>query len=143
MASSTLLTSEQARRNKNMTAVYNQPPHQKPGDGSGGCGGVNVVDDFRSSCLGLEGMDTMMMMKTNHLSNASSLVNSVESSREGSPDKNNNTTPPPVHFQSPPAANFYGNTTSSSVSNVNSWISSAAAAQLRCPVPVFAAWTDA
>ncbi|XP_031117098.1 AP2-like ethylene-responsive transcription factor AIL1 [Ipomoea triloba] len=132
MASSTLLTGEQARRSKNnITAAYNQ----KPGGGGG--------DDFRSSCLGLEGtMDTMMMMKTNnninHLSNASSLVNSVESSREGSPDK---TAPPAVHFQSPAAANFYG--TSSGVSNVNSWISSAAAAQLRCPVPVFAAWTDA
>lgn len=132
MASSTLLTGEQARRSKNnITAANNQKP-----------GGGGVGDDFRSSCLGLEGMDTMMMMKTNnninHLSNASSLVNSFESSREGSPDK---TTPPAVQFQSPAAANFYGS--SSSVSNVNSWISSAAAAQLRCPVPVFAAWTDA
>ncbi|XP_019195586.1 PREDICTED: AP2-like ethylene-responsive transcription factor ANT isoform X2 [Ipomoea nil] len=136
MASSTLLTGEQARRSKNMTAAaaYNQKP-----------GGGGVGDDFRSSCLGLEGMDnTMMMVKTttnNHLSTGnSSLVNSVESSREGSPDKTTNTAPP-VHFQSPAAANFYG--TSSSVSNVNSWISSAAAAQLRCPLPVFAAWTDA
>ena len=73
-----------------------------------------------------------------HLSNPSSLVTSLSSSREASPDK----TGTPVLFAKPPrASKFIGPTTS-----VTPWIQ--AAAQLRpagismAHLPVFAAWND-
>ncbi|XP_062156670.1 AP2-like ethylene-responsive transcription factor ANT isoform X2 [Alnus glutinosa] len=74
-----------------------------------------------------------------HLSNASSLVTSLSSSREGSPDK----TSQPVLFGLPPSASKLFST--SPTGAVNSWIPSA---QLRPALsmphmPVFAAWTDA
>lgn len=74
-----------------------------------------------------------------HLSNASSLVTSLSSSREGSPDK----TSLPVLFGLPPSASKLFST--SPTGAVNSWIPSA---QLRPALsmphmPVFAAWTDA
>ena len=73
-----------------------------------------------------------------HLSNASSLVTSLSSSREGSPDK----TSLPVPFGLPPSASKLFST--SPTGAVNSWIPSA---QLRPALsmphmPVFAAWTD-
>uniref|UniRef100_A0A6M2EGJ2 AP2/ERF domain-containing protein n=1 Tax=Populus davidiana TaxID=266767 RepID=A0A6M2EGJ2_9ROSI len=78
-----------------------------------------------------------------HMSNASSLVTSLCSSREGSPDRANL----PVLFGMPPSATskYY----TSPICDVNSWIPTAAAAQLRPAavslphMPVFAAWTDA
>ncbi|GMP31202.1 hypothetical protein CsSME_00005513 [Camellia sinensis var. sinensis] len=77
----------------------------------------------------------------NHLSNASSLVTSLASSREGSPDKQNGL---PLLFTMPPSS-ASAKFANSSTSAVNSWMSST---QLRPPmslphVPVFAAWTDA
>lgn len=77
----------------------------------------------------------------NHLSNASSLVTSLGSSREGSPDKQNGL---PLLFTMPPSS-ASAKFANSSTSAVNSWMSST---QLRPPmslphVPVFAAWTDA
>lgn len=73
-----------------------------------------------------------------HLSNASSLVTSLSSSREGSPDK----TSCPVLLDLPPSASKMFN---SPTGAVNNWIPSA---QLRPALstphmPVFAAWTDA
>ncbi|KAF3953408.1 hypothetical protein CMV_021147 [Castanea mollissima] len=73
-----------------------------------------------------------------HVSNASSLVTSVSSSREGSPDK----TSLPVLLGLPPTASKLF---TSPTGAVNSWIPSA---QLRPAhsvphMPVFAAWTDA
>ncbi|KAK8476097.1 hypothetical protein V6N11_000227, partial [Hibiscus sabdariffa] len=73
-----------------------------------------------------------------HLSNASSLVTSLSSSREGSPDRSSL----PMAFPMPPPASKLF---SSSANTVNSWIPSA---QLRPAIsmpqmPVFAAWTDA
>lgn len=74
-----------------------------------------------------------------HLSNASSLVTSLSSSREGTPDK----TSLPVLFAIPPSAppKFLAGPANNTV---NSWIPSA---QLRPAIPmphmpVFAAWTD-
>lgn len=72
-----------------------------------------------------------------HLSNASSLVTSLSSSREGSPDK----TSLPMLFAIPPSAPKFFATPANTV---NSWIPSA---QLRPAIPmphmpVFAAWTD-
>ncbi|KAG6747590.1 hypothetical protein POTOM_047478 [Populus tomentosa] len=78
-----------------------------------------------------------------HMSNASSLVTSLSSSREGSPDRASL----PMLFGMPPSA--ASKLFTSPNGDVNSWIpSAAAAAQLRPAVslphaPVFAAWTDA
>ncbi|PIA57056.1 hypothetical protein AQUCO_00600055v1 [Aquilegia coerulea] len=71
-----------------------------------------------------------------HLSNSSSLVTSVNSSREGSPDKNGMS----MLFARPTSTSKFINP----VTSMNSWISSA---QLRpagsmSHMPMFAAWTD-
>ncbi|KAL5753184.1 hypothetical protein ACOSP7_023355 [Xanthoceras sorbifolium] len=75
----------------------------------------------------------------NHFSNASSLVTSLSSSREGSPDR----TSGPTHFAMPRSAapKLFTNATNT----VNSWIPSAELRPaLSLPhMPVFAAWTDA
>ncbi|XWS29676.1 hypothetical protein CRYUN_Cryun24cG0050300 [Craigia yunnanensis] len=73
-----------------------------------------------------------------HLSNASSMVNSLSSSREDNPDRSSL----PMPFATPPPASKLF---TSSANTVNSWIPSA---QLRPALsmphmPVFAAWTDA
>ncbi|XP_019182889.1 PREDICTED: AP2-like ethylene-responsive transcription factor ANT isoform X2 [Ipomoea nil] len=151
MASTNLLAGEQARRNKDAgpppsnIEVVTKNPNQ---NGGGDHGSVHQEDnanaggaapDWRialyqstaeaappqssSACFGL-GESAARTLMSAHLSNASSLVTSVESSRECSPDKMNT-----VGMGSAAA-------TSSSTS---SWISSA---QLRPHVPVFAAWTD-
>ncbi|CAH9124763.1 unnamed protein product [Cuscuta epithymum] len=77
-----------------------------------------------------------------HLSNASSLVTSAGSSREGSPNKLND----PLGLigrtkrdNNSPAAQKMGGAAAVSSSNASSWISSA---HLRPHGPVFAAWTD-
>ncbi|KAK3211021.1 hypothetical protein Dsin_015727 [Dipteronia sinensis] len=75
----------------------------------------------------------------NHFSNASSLVTSLGSSREGSPDRTSVAT---QHFAMPRAApKLFTNPTNA----VNSWIPSAELRPaLSMPhMPVFAAWTDA
>ncbi|KAI3813419.1 hypothetical protein L1987_18141 [Smallanthus sonchifolius] len=72
-----------------------------------------------------------------HLSNDSSLVTSLSSSREDSPERNNIL---PMVLETPPssASKFHGD------SSGNTWIPTAAAAtQIRPHIPVFAAWTDA
>ncbi|KAL1824217.1 hypothetical protein ACET3Z_010995 [Daucus carota] len=86
------------------------------------------------------GIDTMSSVPdeaskncTPHLSNASSLVTSLSSSRECSPDKNNVV---PLVRMPALATKFL----SGSSTNAGSWISTA---QLGPHVPVFAAWTDA
>ena len=76
-----------------------------------------------------------------HVSNASSLVTSLSSSREESPDRASL----PMLFGMPPSAS--SKLFASPTSDLNSWIP-AASAQLRPAVslphvPVFAAWTDA
>lgn len=84
------------------------------------------------------GIDTMSSVPddtskicTPHLSNASSLVTSLSSSRECSPDKNN----VPLLRMPSSATKLLSAST-----NAGSWISTA---QLGPHVPVFAAWTDA
>ncbi|KAL6224979.1 hypothetical protein ACLB2K_003833 [Fragaria x ananassa] len=79
------------------------------------------------------------MGTTTHLSNASSLVTSLNSSREGSPDKSSQ----PSFFMPPTATKFFS---SSGINNtVSSWIP---AVESRpdlslSHMPFFAAWTDA
>ncbi|XP_075498600.1 AP2-like ethylene-responsive transcription factor ANT isoform X3 [Primulina tabacum] len=87
------------------------------------------VEDFKVSNVSAPYAEEPGKM-VNTFSSNSSLVTSLSSSRNGSPDKNNSL---PMHFPVPP-----GQTASS---NMNSWIQSAA--QMRPQVPLFAAWTDA
>lgn len=72
-----------------------------------------------------------------HLSNASSLVTSLSSSREGSPDKSSF----PTSFGMPPSVSKFFN---SPTNAVNSWIpSNLPRPSLSLPhMPIFAAWTD-
>ncbi|XP_073294017.1 AP2-like ethylene-responsive transcription factor ANT isoform X3 [Primulina huaijiensis] len=87
------------------------------------------VGDFKVSNVSAPFVEEPGKM-VNTFSSNSSLVTSLSSSRDGSPDKINS---PPMHLLVPP-----GQTASS---NMNSWIQSAA--QMRPQVPLFAAWTDA
>ena len=73
-----------------------------------------------------------------HLSNASSLVTSLSSSREGSPDKSSL---PALYGVPPSVSKFFTNPTNA----VNSWIPSPTQQrpELSMPhMPIFAAWTD-
>ncbi|KAH7520335.1 hypothetical protein FEM48_Zijuj08G0133100 [Ziziphus jujuba var. spinosa] len=74
-----------------------------------------------------------------HLSNASSLVTSLSSSREGSPDKSSL----PTLFGMPPSVSKFFSS-SSPTNAVNSWIPSAQPRPtISLPhMPIFAAWTD-
>ncbi|KAL7611348.1 hypothetical protein Lser_V15G12637 [Lactuca serriola] len=106
-------------------------------DQNGSSNGVGIEGDESSSKLGT------------HLSNASSLVTSLSSSREDSPERNNNNninnnninnSNLPMVLETPPSAsNFLGG---SSGGGVDAWIPTAAT-QMRPHIPVFAAWTDA
>eukprot|EP00257_Ricinus_communis_P023493 XP_015583492.1 AP2-like ethylene-responsive transcription factor AIL1 [Ricinus communis] len=116
----------------------------------------NIIDNYKTQAFALApenviGIDAIRSVHQqqdvedsakmgNHLSNASSLVTSLSSSREGSPDRASL----PMLFAMPPSATSKLYSTSPS-SNMNSWIPTA---QLRPAVtlphmPVFAAWTDA
>jgi len=84
-------------------------------------------------------------MSGTHFSNPSSLVTSLSSSREGSPDKNNSTTNNslPLAFTMPPSATkLFTNP----ATNVSPWINQQV--ELRPPsislpqMPLFAAWAD-
>ncbi|KAL5556751.1 hypothetical protein UlMin_038987 [Ulmus minor] len=76
---------------------------------------------------------------TTHLSNASSLVTSLSSSREGSPDKSS--LPDPTVYGMPPSVtNFFASPTNA----MSSWIPSPQqrATLSMTQMPLFAAWTD-
>nr|GMC97103.1 AP2-like ethylene-responsive transcription factor ANT isoform X1 [Ipomoea batatas] len=140
MASTNLLAGEQARRNKdagpppnNIEEVVNKNggDHEDNANAAApdwrialyqstaaeAAAVVAAPPQSSSACFRM-GESAARMMSA-HLSNASSLVTSVESSRECSPDKMN--------------------TVGTGSAATSSWISSA---QLRPHVPVFAAWTD-
>ncbi|XP_022739532.1 AP2-like ethylene-responsive transcription factor ANT isoform X2 [Durio zibethinus] len=112
----------------------------------------NIIDSYKTQTFSLApenmvGIDTISSGQREvddsskigtHLSNASSLVTSLSSSREGSPDRSSL----PMPFAMPPPSSKLF---TSSANTVNSWIPSA---QLRPALsmphmPVFAAWTDA
>ncbi|OMP01752.1 hypothetical protein COLO4_11619 [Corchorus olitorius] len=95
------------------------------------------IDTMNSGQRDLD--DSSSKMGTHHFSNASSLVTSLSSSREESPDRSSL----PIPFAMPPPGSKLFTTSANSA--VNSWIPSA---QLRPALsmphmPVFAAWTDA
>ncbi|XP_058006213.1 AP2-like ethylene-responsive transcription factor ANT isoform X2 [Hevea brasiliensis] len=115
---------------------------------------TNAIDNYKTQVFpltpenmtGIDAMSSVHQQEVEdstkmgtHLSNASSLVTSLSSSREGSPDRASL----PMLFAIPPSATskLFTNPTN----NVNSWITTA---QLRPAVtlphlPVFASWTDA
>nr|APQ47388.1 AP2/ERF domain-containing transcription factor [Vernicia montana] len=118
----------------------------------------NVIDNFKThqafslapeNVIGIDAISSVHQQDLEdsnkmgtHLSNASSLVTSLSSSREGSPDRASL----PMLFAMPPSATSKLFTNQTSNVNVNSWIPTAS--QLRSAVslphmPVFAAWTDA
>lgn len=115
---------------------------------------TNAMDNYKTQIFSLNpdnviGIDSMSSVHQQevedstkmgtHLSNASSLVTSLSSSREGSPDRARL----PMLFAMPPTAT--SKLLTNPASNMNSWIPTA---QLRPAVslpqlPVFASWTDA
>ncbi|XP_060194522.1 AP2-like ethylene-responsive transcription factor ANT isoform X2 [Lycium barbarum] len=155
MASNTLLAGDLARRKKdtepskqicNQDLIANASHHGEINIQNKELNG-NAVDWtmslYQSSSAGVETntmssttlqdqVDESARINT-HVSNASCLVTSIGSSREGSPAKNNGHS---MHFAMPQSA---PKLISSPSTNITSWISSA---QLRPNVPVFAAWTD-
>ncbi|KAA8522573.1 hypothetical protein F0562_013066 [Nyssa sinensis] len=157
LASSTLLAGELARRNKGMDSSNEVTKHNRESNISKENNGsesdwkmalhqssqadqkLNSHDliGINTMSSGQQEVDVSSKMET-HLSNASSLVTSLSSSREGSPDRNNSM---PLLFAMPPSASKFF---TSSTNAMNSWISSS---QLRPPlsmprIPLFAAWTD-
>lgn len=98
---------------------------------------MTLYDQNGSNGGGIEGDESSKL--GTHLSNASSLVTSLSSSREDSPERNNNNNLPMVLETPPSASNFLGGAAGGAV---DAWIPTAAA-QMRPHIPVFAAWTDA
>ncbi|XP_012437170.1 AP2-like ethylene-responsive transcription factor ANT [Gossypium raimondii] len=107
----------------------------------------NIIENFKAQAFSLapetmvghREVDDSSKIGTTHFSNASSLVTSLSSSREGSPERSSL----PMAFAMPPPPSSKLFTTSPNT--VNSWIPSA---QLRPAIsmpqmPVFASWTDA
>lgn len=98
---------------------------------------VSGMDTMGSSVQ--QEMENAAKINGTHVSNACSLVTSLSSSREGSPDRNSRS----ILFSIPPTRLF-----NNAVGSANSWnIPAAAAAQVRPAIsmpqmPVFAAWTD-
>ncbi|KAF2309606.1 hypothetical protein GH714_004229 [Hevea brasiliensis] len=164
MASSTLLAGELARRNKETEtsngAIEYNPPAQNSAATAHAC--VDSLDHkstsvgiYRSSSYSMAMQDLIGIDSVNcsqpavmdesaarlgtHASNTSSLVTSLSSSREASPDKTSTT----VLFAKPPVASKFINP----ASGVTPWFQTAAA-QLRPAaismghLPVFAAWND-
>ncbi|XP_071693480.1 AP2-like ethylene-responsive transcription factor ANT [Rutidosis leptorrhynchoides] len=80
---------------------------------------------------GLEGDESIKL--GTHVSNASSLVTSLSSSREDSPERNNNNLP--MVLETPPSDTKF-------LAGNNAWIPTATT-QMRSQIPLFAAWTDA
>ncbi|KMT09874.1 hypothetical protein BVRB_6g128480 [Beta vulgaris subsp. vulgaris] len=163
MASSTLLASELARRTKALPPPPPPPPQlpakndeeqQKP-DWKIVLYHSSQQDQIDQASMGMDlaqNHDTTMLGSTAHqeiggahFSNTSSLVTSLSSSREDSPEKNNTTTNSslPLSFTMPPSATkLFANPSP----NIGTWINQPV--ELRTPsislpqMPVFAAWAD-
>ncbi|XP_065873342.1 AP2-like ethylene-responsive transcription factor ANT [Euphorbia lathyris] len=134
MESNTLLAGEVARRNKDIGPTNEATINHIPSNNNGIIASINDAED------------TAKMGTTHHhhhLSNASSLVTSLSSSREGSPDRASL----PMLFAMPPsAASKLFSSSSTAADNVSSWIPTPQlrSSALSLPhMPVFAAWTDA
>ncbi|KAJ0692410.1 putative transcription factor AP2-EREBP family [Helianthus annuus] len=152
MASNTLLAGELARRTKEVDTTttnellsdqllaHNSEPKTILSDPTADMNMLDwkmtLYDQNRTRPAGLEGDDHSSKLGP-HLSNTSSLVTSLSSSREHSPERNNNL---PMVLETPTSSGsrFLGNPSG------NTWVPTAVAAtQMRSHIPVFAAWTDA
>ncbi|KZV57027.1 hypothetical protein F511_08185 [Dorcoceras hygrometricum] len=151
MESNTLLSGEMARRNKLADSSNDSSLNVIPLNPNDSIMDSNVPKESRGSIVSdwrmalypspnpkpIEDFKAETGKTVNNISSSSSLITSLSSSRDGSPDKNSCL---PMHFPvPPPGSKFFPAQTESS--NVNSWIQSAA--QMRPQVPLFAAWTDA
>ncbi|KAK9052511.1 hypothetical protein SSX86_029140 [Deinandra increscens subsp. villosa] len=148
IASSTLLAGELARRTKEVEPtnelLLDQPPAQNDEPKTvltEQTANRNMLDwkmtlyDQNGTGSGLDVDDQSSKLGT-HLSNASSLVTSLSSSREDSPERNNIL---PMVLETPPssASKFLGN------SSGNTWIptTAAAATQMRSHIPITFSFT--
>ncbi|WCJ32092.1 Integrase-type DNA-binding superfamily protein [Euphorbia peplus] len=168
MESNTLLAGEVARRNKDIVPIneptliestpaqnnnpsetewkmslYQSPEPQQLNNKESNYKTLQAFSLASENVMGID-VEESTKMGTNHMSNASSLVTSLSSSREGSPDRASL----PMMFGMPPSATskLFANVNSSGSDNVSSWISTPQlrASALALPqMPVFAAWTDA
>ncbi|KAK9670223.1 hypothetical protein RND81_13G187400 [Saponaria officinalis] len=166
MASSTLLASELARRTKGLpqprTDIETETVTDKSGwkiclieNNSMGQNDQAIISMAQNHDLLKENVvldSAQQEMGGAHLSNPSSLVSSLSSSRECSPEKNNsnsnednnnNTNCLPLAFTMPPSATKLFATP---VSNMSSWINQPVelrSGSISLPqLPVFAAWAD-
>lgn len=162
MASNTLLAGELAKRNKETIPVNEAATNQNHvaqtsnGEAIVSLKNINEGEDWKMALyqssqqldqkqpsaephnvIQAEAEDSAKMGAA-HVSNASSLVTSLSSSREGSPDKSCQ----PSFFGMPPAASKFFTSSSDTVS---SWIPTVQSRPgLTMPhMPIFAAWTDA
>jgi len=126
--------------------LFNHPSQQQQSNGSEqklmNCGNYrnSAFSGALQDLIGIDSVDVCSKIGT-HFSNASSLVTSLSSSREASPEK----TGPSLLFPKPPMETKIVNPISTSVT---SWLPSPTV-QMRPPpaislshLPVFAAWTD-
>ncbi|BFG35748.1 hypothetical protein CerSpe_220220 [Prunus speciosa] len=162
MASNTLLAGELAKRNKETVPVNEAATNQihvaqtSNGEAIVSLKNINEGEDWKMALyqssqqldqkqpstephnvIQAEAEDSAKMGAA-HVSNASSLVTSLSSSREGSPDKSCL----PSFFGMPPSASKFFTSSSDTVS---SWIPTVQSRPgLTMPhMPIFAAWTDA
>ncbi|KAL2906491.1 AP2-like ethylene-responsive transcription factor ANT [Bienertia sinuspersici] len=160
MASSTLLASELARRTKELPAPPPPPPEKNVNEGQEKPDWKIVL--YHSSQqqqqqqinqapleMGLaQTHDTMLGPAQQEIggaqfSNTSSLVTSLSSSREDSPEKNNHSSLPLAFTMPPSATKLFANP----AANISPWINQPV--EIRTPtispipqMPVFAAWAD-
>lgn len=139
MASNTLLAGELAKRKNELESTTEKANASKEHNGSVSnwkmalyvpSPNLSATDKMSS---GQQEGDVLAKMDK-HITNETSLVSSLSSTREGSPDKNQGLLMPIA--TSPFASQFLN----SSTSNMDSWISTV---QVRPNVPLFAAWADA
>ncbi|XP_062005095.1 AP2-like ethylene-responsive transcription factor AIL1 [Rosa rugosa] len=159
MASNTLLAGDNAKRNKALPRPSDEATNQiSNGEQSitVAVKDTNEVEEwkmmqlFQSSQQVVDHQNVIQadhraeesatMGTTTHLSNTSSLVTSLSSSREGSPDKSSQ----PSFFGMPPTASKFFSSSSTN-NTVSSWIPAVQSRPgLSLPhMPIFAAWTDA
>ncbi|KAH9603420.1 hypothetical protein KSS87_011055 [Heliosperma pusillum] len=153
MASSTLLASELARRTKELPARSNNNEAQSESEraqwkialiehspiGQNDQNIVSIAQIHDQSKANTVLDPAQHEMGGAHLSNPSSLVTSLGSSREGSPEKNNsNTNSLPLAFTMPPSATKLFATPAA---NMSHWVNQPGSISLP-QLPVFAAWAD-
>jgi AP2-like factor (ANT lineage) len=135
--------------NNNETNNWNQSPQQqesntcdqktvKFGNFSMSLQDIIGIDSVGGSSQVLVDDDSTNKMKRTHFSNSSSLVTSLSSSRECSPD--NKSTGPTMLFPKPPIGSK--NLNPIATTNVGSWFPSSSTISIP-HFPVFAAWSDA